>query len=362
MKQFVQDGLPDTLDDYYRRIFDRFEKPHRSLVRWVRNYRGRTFVIHPLLSKVFALVAFARRPLRMVEVREAVGLLSSKNPLSLNSADMPFISLLRKLLPPLIELQQDGCDDPDDCTCRLFHSTVRDFLYKNPGVLQSGMTGDPAPDLLVNRDVIANACLLYLCQTRYARPLRKRDARWVDASGESVDRHQFLLYAAKYWDKSMDAMTPSEDLNNRVGSFITSPNFQTCVQVQSLWVDSQFGVFCYPSRKDDRLYLRRMFPAWFVAGTPAGLKLWRDFREFVHEWKFLLHCPRFDNPTSETLPYTGELDRCWWTALGPQNFLSKLKCKYTTFRFESEDQVIGSPQCFEGVGAEGRELVTLILT
>ncbi|KAJ7508570.1 hypothetical protein B0H11DRAFT_1965696 [Mycena galericulata] len=330
MKQFVKGGLPDTLDGY-RGIFDRFEKHHRFLV-----------------SKIFSLVAFARRPLRVVEVREAVGLLLSKNPLSLNPDDMPFISLLRKLLPPLIEFQQDGCPDTDDCTCRLFHSTVRDFLFKNPGVLQSGMTGDPVPDLLITRDVIANACLLYLCQTRFARPLRKRDARWVDASGESIDRHQFLVYAAKYWDKGMDSMTPSEDLNNRVGSFITSTNFQTCVQVQSLWVDSQFGVFHYYGQKDDRVYLRRMFPAWFVAGTPAGLKLWRDFREFVHEWKYFLHCPRFDNPTSETLPYTGE------------NFLAKFKCKFTTFRFESENNVVsGGSQSFEGVGADGKELVTL---
>ncbi|KAJ6601314.1 hypothetical protein DFH09DRAFT_1127428 [Mycena vulgaris] len=347
MKQFVKDGLPYTLDDYYRRIFDRFEKSHRSLV-----------------SKIFALVAFARRPLRMVEVREAVGLLLSKNPLSLDSADMPFISRLRKLLPPLIELQQDGCADPDDCTCRLFHSTVRDFLFKNPGVLQGGVASDPTTDLLINQNVIANACLLYLCQTRYARPLRKRDARWVDASGESVDRHQFHLYAAKYWDKHLDEAThPSEDLHNRVGSFITSRNFQTCVQVQSLWVDSQFGVFCYPAHQDNRVYLRRMFPAWFVAGTPAGMKLWRDFREFVHEWKYFLHCPRFDNPKSITLPYTGELDRCWWPALGPQNFLSKLKCKYTTFRFPCGDLDRSTDgRCFEGVGADGRELVTLILT
>ncbi|KAJ7762426.1 hypothetical protein DFH07DRAFT_411026 [Mycena maculata] len=344
MKQFVEDGLPDTLDDYYRRIFDRFEKSHR-----------------PLVSKVFALVAFARRPLRMIEVREAVGLLLSRNPLSLDSADMPFISRLRTLFPPLIWLQEDGRTIPDECTCHLFNSTVRDFLLRNPGVLQSGMAGNPESGLLINEDVIANACMLYLCQTRYARPLRKRDDRWTDGSGESVDHHQFLLYAAKYWDKSMDSMTPSEDLTDRVGSFITSTNFQTCVQVQSLWVDSQFGVFCYLAQKDDRMYLRRTFPAWFVS-TPAGFKLWRNYREFVHEWKWFLHCPRFDDPTSETLPYIGELDRCWWPALGPHNFLSKLKCKYSTFRFENESHGInGGPWCFEGVGSDGRELVTLIL-
>jgi hypothetical protein len=35
MKSFIKVGLPLTLDDYYRRIFERFEKHHRSLARFV---------------------------------------------------------------------------------------------------------------------------------------------------------------------------------------------------------------------------------------------------------------------------------------------------------------------------------------
>ncbi|KAJ7606848.1 hypothetical protein FB45DRAFT_949292 [Roridomyces roridus] len=344
MKQFVESGLPDTLDEYYRRIFERYDKKHL-----------------PVVSKIFALVAFARRPLRMVEVQEATGLLLSPNPRSPEPGKMPFSPLLRKLLPPLIELQQDnGSSENEDIICRIFHSTLREFLLKNPGVLEIG--SDPRTDLLITQDVIAKATLLYLSQTRYARLLRKgTDGRWIDGSGSSV--HHFLSYSAKYWDKGMDALTPSEELYNHVGSFLTSPNFQTCIQVQSLWVDGQFGVFRFDCQKDDHVYLRRMLPAWFVSGTPAGLKLWRDFREFVHEWKYFLTCPRFNNPTSETLPYTGELNRCWWPVLGSQNFLSKVKCRYPTFRFENESYPItGSPQCFEGIGADGRELVTLILT
>lgn len=32
MMQFVAHGLPNTLDDYYRRIFDAFDEPHRPMV------------------------------------------------------------------------------------------------------------------------------------------------------------------------------------------------------------------------------------------------------------------------------------------------------------------------------------------
>ncbi|KAJ7349860.1 hypothetical protein DFH08DRAFT_742347 [Mycena albidolilacea] len=345
MRQFVAEGLPETLDDYYRRIFDRFDKRHRSLV-----------------SKVFALVAFARRPLRMAELREAVGLLLSKNPRSLNAPDMPFSSHLRTLFPPLIELQQDGCSDTDEYTCRLFHSTVRDFLVKNCEVLQSGFTGGPKGDVLITPDVIGNACLLYLCQERYARLLRKRHGRWIDSVGESVDRHQFHLYAAKYWDKHLDDSSPSEALHNRICSFITSTNFQTCMQVQSLWVESQFGVFSY-AKDDGQRYLRRMFPAWFVKGTEAGTKLWLDFREFLHEWKHFLHCPRIVNSKSITLPYIGELDRCWWPTLGPNNFLSKLRCKYPAFAIQrSEDSLAKGGHYAEGLSADGKEFVTTVLS
>jgi hypothetical protein len=49
MKQFVQDGLPSTLDGYYRRIFDRFEKHHRPLARFVGELR-------PLLSRSLIII------------------------------------------------------------------------------------------------------------------------------------------------------------------------------------------------------------------------------------------------------------------------------------------------------------------
>ncbi|KAJ7701358.1 hypothetical protein B0H14DRAFT_2648414 [Mycena olivaceomarginata] len=315
MKSLVSSGLPETLYDYYRRIFARFEQPlQRALV-----------------GKIFALVAFARRPLRMKELREAVGLLQSKNPRSLNQADMPFGSKLRKLLPPLIETRQDGCADPDDCTCSLFHATVLHFILDHPDVLQSGLQ-DPAADLAIIPDVIANACLLYLSQSRYSRLLRKRDTgKWVDAFGESIDRHHFLLYSAKYWDKGLDLITHfSMPLDTRVTSFIKSSNFETLVQVQSLWAYAQFEVFRIIG-DDKRTFLRRMFPLWFtvqcVTGSD-GMRLWRDFRGFQHEWKYLLACHRCQDPDCITSPYPGELDRCWWPALGPQNFLSQPRKAY----------------------------------
>ncbi|KAF7344585.1 hypothetical protein MSAN_01940600 [Mycena sanguinolenta] len=346
MKQFVRDGLPETLDEYYRRSFERFAKTQR-----------------PLVSKVFALVAFARRPLRIGEVCEAVGLMRGKNPRSLRAEDMPFPSSLRALLPPLMEFPQEGCSKPDECICRLFHSTVREFLLRNPAVLRSGL--DDTSDVLITPDVIGNACLLYLSQSRYSRLLtRNNDSDWVDASNKPVDQHQFHVYAAKYWDKHLDEIPPTDVLHRRVSAFITSANFETCVQVQSLWVDAQFGVWLsLDSPSECRAYLRRMFPKWFVTGSKEGKGLWLNFRVFVHEWKHFLRGPNME-PSPTYLPYKGELDRCWWPTLGPRNFLSKLKCKYTAFAFQKDQADPFSRTGYyqsEGVGADGTELVILKL-
>jgi hypothetical protein len=101
-----------------------------------------------------------------------------------------------------------------------------------------------------------------------------------------------------------------------------------------------------------------MFPVWFVA-DPAGRELWFDFRAFIHEYKYFLHSPTCDTSASAALAYRGELDRCWWPALGPNNFLSKFKCKYTTFMFEG-GATSGWYYC-EGVSMDGRELVAMTL-
>ncbi|KAF8587635.1 hypothetical protein K439DRAFT_1630517 [Ramaria rubella] len=334
IKQFIERGLPKKLDDYYRRIFGRIEKPQRLLAR-----------------NVFALIAFSRRPLRMKEIREAAGLLHSKTPHSPKAADMPWIKRLRQLCAPLIDVQEDlSDDDVDDCNYGLFHSTVREFLDRNPTIL--GKT------LPITPRIISDACVRYLSQARYAQLLTKSDVGWTDAHGEPVDRHQFLSYAAKYWDKHLNDVSESEELRKQVLSFITSSNFQTCIQIQSLWVDGKFEVFRV--RGDDtHTYLLRVFPIWF---TPHAQNLWKDYRHFVHEWGYLLRCGSCRTPGCLVKPFTGEVDRCWWAALGHRSFLSKFQGKYVSFLFQEGDNFRhGGRHGFMGVNEAGDVLKVLRL-
>ena len=49
--------------------------------------------------------------------------------------------------------------------------------------------------------------------------------------------HHLLSYAAKYWDKHLDDIAFSQEMSEKVESFIISPYFRTCLQVQSLFIE-----------------------------------------------------------------------------------------------------------------------------
>lgn len=354
MEELIQsDDLPNSLDEYYERIFAKLEPSIRPLAWYVFVFHSRPPLVSDTLysSKVFALIVHARRPLRVHELREAVGILQSKDPLHFSPRDMPPLERLEKLFAPLIEVRQS---DVNDATCHLFHSTVRTFLTSRPGVIQSN------DDFGIRPNVFGNVCLLYLGQQKYSSLLQRGpDGRWIDAEGEFVQDHQFFVYCAKYWDKHVGDMTSesgegSSEMTSRVKAFLVSPNFQTTIQAQSLWVDAQFNVFGYIGDDSDAQYLRKMLPEWFLHGR-LGTTMWSCYRKFLVEWRILLQSLKRYHP--------GEVDRCWYGALGKHNFLSKMPSRYVSFRFQKEDSQnsVNGGLYFEGLCSKGESLKILRL-
>ncbi|KAG1749235.1 hypothetical protein EDB19DRAFT_1942102 [Suillus lakei] len=334
--------LPETLVEYYRRFFERLEKPHR-----------------PLACKVFALVIFARRPLRLEELTEAVWCLESEPQKELQHKAKPNANSIRTIVQPFIEfINTNSTNDSstgEQYTCRILHSTLRDFLVDHPGILC-----DNSSDLRISAEWPALACLRYLGQSRYSGLLVRREGRWLDVTGDPVDCHPLLVYAAKYWDKHLDDITTA-DIGS-VESFITSPNFRTCVQVQSLWVEAQFSFFSRPNESHGfNMYVRRVFPSWFArAETGPGQRLWTDYRRFLHEWIYFLSCEQCGGEkTCEILPYVGQLDRIWFGALGPNNFLSRLEGKCTSFAFQTDVDSGEVQYVFDAVSEAGDEIMIL---
>lgn len=112
-------------------------------------------------------------------------------------------------------------------------------------------------------------------------------------------------------------------------------------------------------------FTKVVFPTWFAAhNREACSPFSKSYRSFIGEWKSFLHIATCETASCSANDYGGELDRCLWKALGPQNFLSNVQGRYKDFmlsgkegpRFDEK-----SPYC-EGIAADGTEVVVLQLS
>ena len=305
-------------------------------------------------SKIFGLVTFAKRRLRLSELRQAIGVLSSDEPKNLKSRSIPWRQAVERLFAPLIETQEDP-DAPQNCFCYLFHSTVKIFLEQHPEVLQRTLPG--AATLLINELIIANACLLYLSQDAFAELLIKDSDQWTTTSKERITGTSLLTYSAKYWDKHMDGVEETSELRIKLESFIRSANFHTLLQIQSLFVEKHFNLYTLEGCSNYHKYTKRVFPRWFARHSAEGCTdIARNYRSFTTQWNSILcglNC--IDRR------FKGELDRCLWGALGPQSFLSNGQGRYSSFMLVDEEGLCPEnriPYC-AGISSDGSEAVVL---
>ena len=259
----------------------------------------------------------------------------------------PFPRTVRKLLSPMII--EEKFRDGEETRCQLYHSTVKEFLKKNPLV----------EEISINPSVLANVCLLYLCQPRYRGLLKKIDGEWKTANGHSIEKDHFLQYTAKYWYTHIDKVQPSIELTDRILGFLKSPNFQTLLQLQYLYVQGQFSVFTVAGAPESAKFLRRVFPIWFIHRTsqmPQNTHLSQDYRHFIHEWYHFLQCGCCNNIFCERSMFVGEIDRCFFGALGESNFMAKMQSRYLSFQFSTTETRMMNParqQYYEGYSACG---------
>lgn len=313
-------------------------------------------------SQTFALITYARRRLRMTELREALGVLSSGNTKSLRARSVPWRQAVEKLFSPLIEMQQDP-EDPDDFFCHLFHGTVRSFLLDNIDILhQKDSGGGGCP---ITEAIIGKACLRYLAQHKYAQFLVKVNGSWVTTSGESVKDHHLLTYSAKYWDRHLDDVEESPGVRQEAKDFIYSTNLVTTLQVQSLFVEGRFQIYVLHGCSTRHKYTKRVFPKWIASSTfNDRTTIAQDYRTFISDWQTLLHCPTCANQQCCSAGFSGELDRCLWKALGPTNFLSRNQGRYNDFMLAISDRQRDGKKApyYEGIAMDGSEMVVLHLS
>lgn len=312
------------------------------------------------------MVAFARRHLRVEELREATALLMTrgkkKNAFDddlMNMAPAAFLSQFTAL----VELDKDAGSESAG-TCRLVHSSVLEFLRSKPTVLGEDRA------FQITKSASADACLLYLSRPIYSSLLQKQSEdggalAWVDSTGRPMDI-SFARYAAKYWAQHLDSehIDQPQFLQKRVANFVESTNFATCIQMQMIWVEGKFAVY----RVGGQLSLLRALPDWFIhpPGPRAGeSKHWSDYRTLLHDWRGFLSCGGCNdsNPDCSIAPFRGEVDRLWWGSLDSNHFFARFHSRYLSFRLldESNSAAFSTADRFGALHVTGTRFTTLRL-
>ena len=238
-----------------------------------------------------------------------------------------------------------------DSTLELNHSAVFAFLR---GDSDTGEVG--SEEQIVSPSLICELCMKYLSQPRYSK-LLKRETHYdfTTWSGESVLTHQLLLYTAKYWYRHCDDSVPSTDSRERLRQFIFSPNFYTLIQVQSLSIIGHF-LLSFDRITGEPKAMKKILPACANDKSEETAQILPQFSDFLYEWSEFLQL-------GLTSDFNGEIDRCFWTALGPAHFLRNGQERYSSFHFVSpqmslEADAATKPFCFlHALSPDGRDLV-----
>ncbi len=323
-----------------------------------------------------SLVAFARRQLRLEELQEAAAILAShrkKKKAALDAArsirTLPLKTFLATYTT-LVEVDGNTSDPTPTDTCRLVHFSVLEFLKSNPATLDKDSNDH---QLHFSRFALANACLIYLTRPVYTKVLQKRSEpdgtyTWVDSTGETVDKQVFSQYAAKYWVRHLNDLEEEDQdqIRGRVEAFVSSNSFQTCMQIQSIWVQGWFDVYA--------VHGQRSLPRGLPRGIPEVLTRTRrlsdsksltvtkyrsDYQELIHDWQTLLSCGscRDADPDCSYLTLRGESDRIWWTTFGPDHLFSDFQNRYISFRLSERT----CSERFEALSVSKEQIVAVRL-
>ena len=269
---------------------------------------------------ILSLLTYTKRPLRLLELREAVAILRSGADEDLSTSKYVDLTTIRKECSRLVRfIQEEGSEDG---TLELNHSAVFAFLREDAQT--------ELEERVVSQDLICDCCVKYLSQPRYSKLLEKKNHyEFTTSLGESTLKHQLLLYAAKYWYRHCDEKSFAPESQDRLKHFLMSPNFQTLIQVQSLSIIGHF-LLKFDQMTGQPVSMKKLLPDCAGHLNCYTSRILPQFHDFIYEWSELLQL----GLTSE---FNGEIDRCFLRALGPSHFLQDKQERYHSFHFISSN-------------------------
>ncbi|ORY18231.1 hypothetical protein BCR34DRAFT_361684 [Clohesyomyces aquaticus] len=255
-----------------------------------------------LSIRIISLVAFAKRPLMLKEVQEALAVsrkaFHDRFVVDLNTNDIQLLDgkIIQQDCTPFINVSQLD-DGSHSGYLRLSHASIYYFLH---GLSQSPISA--IGQVHVGPNLLAEVCLKYLFQKRYE-----------NTHEDSVQDQSFLGYAAKYWHQHVDETDLDSVLLQISSSFLKSPQFLTLTRYQSLFLDRHFH---YTFGDDESETKSQTVNVPQRLSTCADTKsLVKDYQYFVREWGGFLELGTTNSVAS------GAIEHCFWGALGKHNFL-----------------------------------------
>lgn len=202
---------------------------------------------------------------------------------------------------PFIDFHPTGTGNKDGYV-RLAHASAFVFLQE---LAQKTVT--EAERISINSNLIAEACLKYLSQTRYR-----------DTSLSSVRTHHFYTYAAKYWHRHMEEAGPDPHLLQSAMDFIRSTQFLTVTRFQGAFLNRHFGdrlMSRLKKTQDEKPLSASTGVSQHLAGKTDMQHLVDDYKHFISEWGDLLQLGTTCSAPDDLI------ESCFWGALGKQNAL-----------------------------------------
>ncbi|WQF88870.1 Putative NACHT nucleoside triphosphatase, P-loop containing nucleoside triphosphate hydrolase [Colletotrichum destructivum] len=324
----IRKGLPEDFEKFLEKRVQAYKPTH-----------------HTFISNVFSCIVYARRPLTLPELCEAVETSSLNTGEDMHPDCRVFRGKLLDICAPLVRIDTIPDSSSEKEVCTLSHSSVRVFLMDNPSILARHI----APDIM------ALGCLQYLQQPRL-RCLMTETERLLKTQTNDSSMGQYLLqYAAQYWDSHLDDLPYSHHLCQVVEKFVKSHHFRLVLKVLAI---NGSPKLVPPGIELMRDITAKNLPHWFIEQYPSGQALDEQLRYALREWFIPLMLENF-----RLSEYPGQIDRCLWSTLPRNNFLHRAPCSSKAFILEKSDfgGLYATDSVYQRTNSQGTEVDVFIL-
>ncbi|KAJ5159959.1 uncharacterized protein N7482_006963 [Penicillium canariense] len=284
-------GFPQGLTGYYMRSLLRLayrSPPERDLVR-----------------RLFTILVTAVQSVTWNELCNALAIRPGAQDYSIDS--VPQENVIHGLCGSLLLFDRSSEESKNNPRVKLFHKTIQDFLLEDPQNLPIDKSFSDVEEftlaemkkLFIDPTVasvqVGRNCMTLLQYRRY-KSFSEAKAILDDTNTENA----FLKYAAAFWFLHLICdENHSKEAFEEVRKFMESPNFWTCVAVQSYVVPYNFGRYAQAGPTEYKMGVRRAdwskddcfavpLPNWLGQYPPYGPQLDMDFCSFVSDWHEVL--------------------------------------------------------------------------